>query len=472
MTAPTLDPHEVPCPSCGGELATGGICARCDKAQADPRVGLVLADKYVIDDVIASGGMGTVYRATHLELGEPVAVKFLLGPWAQTVHTRTRFRREAVALARLRHPGVVSVLDFGEHGSDLYLVMEFVKGTMLASVLDPPMPLLRLGPIFDQILQVLEAAHAAKIVHRDIKPSNVMLTDTSDRADRVKVLDFGLVRLDDTQDGPKLTQTGQVHGTPHYMSPEQCRGIDVGSGTDVYAVGVMLYEALTGEAPFQGDNFAVILSQHMFVDPPPLASIGSKPTVSTGLEEVVRAALAKRAEDRPSAAELRDRLGAALRGTDPASMAERAAAERKQLALLSRSERALTGVHRVAASEPSSAGDRVILWMAAGPRASELRNGLAMDRCSTVVEAGEAVPAAEGGTKRVILLSANDDGAGRLARLRGNAASASTPVLVIDAPGAAETAALIRAGASDVTLDGAGTDEILRKARRLLARGR
>ncbi len=465
-------PGAAKCPRCAAPSHEDGTCEVCGYVPPDPRIGVVLADKYVIDEVIGRGGMGAVYRATHIELGEPVAVKFLLGPWARTSYTRTRFRREAVALARLRHPGVVSVLDFGEHEGDLYLVMEFVRGTMLSSVLSPPMPLLRLGPIFDQILQVLEATHTARIVHRDIKPANVMLTDTSDRTDRVKVLDFGLVRFDDGNDGGKLTQTGQVQGTPHYMSPEQCRGQDVGPATDVYAVGVMLYEALTGDPPFAGDNFAIILSQHMFVDPPPLASVGAKPTVSVGLEAVVRAALAKRAEDRPTALELRDNLASALKGTDPVSMAERAAMDRMQGAMLSRSERAVTGVHRKGPAGVPEASGRVVLWMEGGTQATALRNALAIDGMAPELWSSPAPPLKLATGKVVVVLTMKDEGVTRLRLLRAIPGRGPLPVLVIGVEGAAGIAALIRDGASDIVGDGAPDDEVLRKTRRLMLRGR
>jgi hypothetical protein len=473
-------------PDVRGAAHDAGTCDVCGYEPVDPRLGIVLADKYVIDESIGKGGMGAVYRATHVDLGEPVAVKFLLGDWARTTEIRTRFRREAVALARLRHPGVVSILDFGEHEGDLFLVMELVRGKTLASCMKPddaPMPLLRLGPIFDQLLQVLEATHAAKLVHRDIKPDNVMLTDTGDRTDRVKVLDFGLVRLDDGNDGGKLTQTGQVQGTPHYMSPEQCRGVGIGSPTDVYAVGVMLYEALAGATPFQANDIAIMMAQHMFVDPPPIASVGYKRTVSRGLETVVREALFKRADDRPTAAELRDRLAAALKGTDPVSLAARAAEDKTRLAGLSRSDRAITGVRRadvavgvVAAGGDALAGahESVVLWLPDGPRALALRDVLSVNGLSPVTHAGAEAPldVLRAAPPTLVVVSADSLGEERPRELRSHKPLARTPILVIDAPGAAEISRLIRAGASDVTLVGAPDDEVLRKIQRLLRRGR
>nr|MBK7064237.1 serine/threonine protein kinase [Deltaproteobacteria bacterium] len=160
---------------------------------------------------------------------------------------RARFRREAVVLARLRHPNIVSVIDYGEHQGELFLVMELLRGfsldtQVMAGGLTMPVP--RVVSVIDQVLQVLEA-HAAGVVHRDLKPENVML-DAGDRTDKVKVLDFGIAAFDDERTVEKLTRTGTVRGTPQYMSPEQCVGQDVGPPGDVYAVGIILYELLLG----------------------------------------------------------------------------------------------------------------------------------------------------------------------------------------------------------------------------------
>ena len=472
------------CAACGAPLPDGGLCLFCDHAPPDPPVGVTLAGKYVIEDTIGHGGMGSVYRARHIELGEPVAVKFLLGNWSHMTSIRTRFRREAIALARLRHPGVVSVLDFGEHEGEPYLVMELVKGLTLDTLIRAPerlLPLARVGAVFDQLLQVLEATHAAKIVHRDIKPENVMLTDVGDRTDRVKLLDFGLVRFDDGSESVKLTESGQSLGTPCYMSPEQCRGVGVGAPTDVYAVGVMLYEALCGVPPFQQNDSAMVMAAHMFVEPPPMVRPERDGALTPGLEAVVLKALAKRAEDRPTSAAMRDEFQAALAGTDPASLAARAATERTRVAMLSRSERALTGV---AVRGPSSSmrpslvtdtPDRVVLWLPRDDRAQSLKMALAVNGMKAILAAdldgiGSAVPA-EGRTLLVVV-SAADEGEARTALVRGHGTLSRTPILVLDVDGSVQTTRFIRSGASDVTLAGATDDEIVRKARRLVARGR
>jgi serine/threonine-protein kinase len=250
--------------------------------------------------------MGSVYRAMHLSLGEPVAVKFMNDVWKGSDEHRTRFRREAAILARLRHPGIVSILDFGELDSELFMVMELVKGSPLSDFvvvpgrLSPP----RIGTIFRDLLEVLAVAHAENVVHRDIKPENVMLLDSSDGVDRVKVLDFGIAYLADaSRDGDRLTRTGDFRGTAHYMAPEQWRGNAVGAKADIYAVGVMLFEALTGTRPFDGPDLPALIMQHVLVEAPLLSTVGSC-RHSRELESLVARTLAKDPATRPTAREL------------------------------------------------------------------------------------------------------------------------------------------------------------------------
>ena len=273
---------------------------------SDQRAGKVLLERYVLDRKIGEGGMGSVYRAMHLSLGEPVAVKFMNDVWKGSDEHRTRFRREAAILARLRHPGIVSILDFGELDSELFMVMELVKGSPLSDFvvvpgrLSPP----RIGTIFRDLLEVLAVAHAENVVHRDIKPENVMLLDSSDGVDRVKVLDFGIAYLADaSRDGDRLTRTGDFRGTAHYMAPEQWRGNAVGAKADIYAVGVMLFEALTGIRPFDGPDLPALIMQHVLVEAPLLSSVGSC-RHSRELEALVARTLAKDPATRPTAREL------------------------------------------------------------------------------------------------------------------------------------------------------------------------
>jgi serine/threonine-protein kinase len=469
-SAPTVPstgamPMTVSCPVCGAPKVTE-TCGACGWQRADRRLGVVLEGKYRIDALLGAGGMGRVYRATHVELGEPIAVKFLLAHWAKAPELRARFRREAVALARLRHPNIVSVLDFGEHGDELYMVMELVKGVALGDVLgvnEAPLPFQRVAAIIDQVLQVLEAAHGQGVIHRDLKPDNVMLLDAGDRVDRIKVLDFGLAYVEGDA-GARLTQTGVAHGTPHYMSPEQCRGTEVGPPTDVYAVGVMLYEALTGRIPFDGTDAASIMAQQMFVEPPPMETVGYKRAVPAGFAEVVRQALRKRPDDRPTASELRDLLGQASRGTDAASIAQNAAAIRTRAAALSRNERAFTGVQ---ADEPhvetKATGKRAALLLDDGPRAKVVRDALAVAGVTATIVARTGDPAA------VDVVVVPHDEVERVAAKKG---VPGPRIVALDVPSVARLTELVRLGVSDAVLADDADDVISRKVLRILSRGR
>ncbi len=436
----------------------------------DPRLGTVVAGKYTIDALLGAGGMGRVYRATHRELGEPVAVKFLLPLFASMPEIRARFRREAVALARLRHPGIVSIIDFGEHGDDLYMVMELLKGVRLSEILSAgPLPPFRLGALFDQILQVVEATHALGIVHRDLKPDNIMVLDAGDRLWRIKILDFGLVLLADPAEQGRLTETGAVRGTPHYMSPEQCRGRHTDASTDVYSVGVMLFEALTGRLPFTSDDTATLMAQHLFLEPPSLREVAPDRDIPEGFEAIVREALGKKPEDRPTASELRDRIAAVLAGTDAKSLAARAADERVRAMALDRGDRAITGrVAKVSSPPPGDATGRVVIWMPHGDLSRELRAALAVAGVDTVTWSD---PAAPPGDAAVVVVALEHDGRGRCRRVRETRALESAPVLVVGVE-PADLPGLIHDGASDALPRGATVDQAARKVQRLLRRGR
>lgn len=463
------------CMFCGAPLARPDVCEECGHAVKDPRVGLVLDGKYRVDAFIGAGGMGRVYRATHLQLGEPLAIKFLLARWTSANEIRVRFRREAVALARLRHPNLVTVLDFGEHAGELFMVMELVRGeTLSATMKDGPLSRLRIGPIFDQILQLLEAAHAQGITHRDLKPENVMLVASSEQLDRVKVLDFGLVHFDEAPGAERLTETGHVQGTPMYMSPEQCRGLRVGPATDIYAVGVMLYEAITGVPPFDSHDVAELMALHMFLDVPPMIERGVERAVPRGLEALTRAALSKRAEDRPTAQELRAELAAVTRGTDAFSMADRAMVERERMAGLPRDERGITGRHHPKGSEEASAElprrARGVIWASPGPRAESLQTALAVMGIQSKIWSGAKPPPHEHAGERVevLLIQGSADGLARTALAKATPEYRAVPVLTFDVLDAPSMAALIRAGASDVALSAVSDDDVCRKVRRLL----
>ena len=265
----------------------------------------VLAGRYRLDDVIGRGGMSTVYRGTDLSLGRVVAVKVAMDPLLERDPVyASRFKREARAAAGISNSGIVTVYDAGADGPTRYIVMEYVEGRDLAAILrderrlDPP----RAVRIAEQVADTLAAAHAAGIVHRDIKPGNIMVTPDG----QVKVLDFGIAR---TTDGVNLTQTASVLGTAPYMSPEQAMGQPADARSDIYSLGCVLYEMLTGKPPFMGDLPAAVLHQHVRVAPKPPRALN--PNVPPALDALVLQMLAKSPDDRPqTAAEVRDRLAA------------------------------------------------------------------------------------------------------------------------------------------------------------------
>ncbi len=271
----------------------------------------VLAGRYRLDDVIGRGGMSTVYRGTDLSLDRVVAVKVAMDPLLERDPVyASRFKREARAAAGISNSGIVTVYDAGADGPTRYIVMEYVEGRDLAAILrderpfDPP----RAVRIAEQVADTLAAAHAAGIVHRDIKPGNIMVTPDG----QVKVLDFGIAR---TTDGVNLTQTASVLGTAPYMSPEQAMGQPADARSDIYSLGCVLYEMLTGKPPFMGDLPAAVLHQHVRLAPKPPRALN--PNVPPALDALVVQMLAKSPEDRPqTAAEVRDRLAALETPTD------------------------------------------------------------------------------------------------------------------------------------------------------------
>jgi serine/threonine-protein kinase len=270
-------------------------------------VGEVLADRYELEELVGAGGMSSVYRAHDRLLDRKVAVKVLHQQYSGDEDYVERFRREARSVAALSHPNIVTVIDRGEHGDRQFIVFEYVEGENLKRLIErrgqAPVPTaLELGI---QIAGGLAFAHQQGLVHRDVKPQNVLLNGDG----RAKVTDFGIARSLDMQHG--MTQTGTVLGTSDYIAPEQAQGQRVDEHTDVYSLGVVLYELLTGEVPFPGENFVAVAMRHINEEPP---LVGDKrPDVPPRVEAAIRKAMAKRPEDRfPTMAALCAELEACL----------------------------------------------------------------------------------------------------------------------------------------------------------------
>jgi len=268
-----------------------------DTVGSDPRIGTLLQERYRILERIAAGGMGVVYRGERVELGRPVAIKFLHGWVAADPSSLKRFKIEAQAMSQLSHPCCVSIIDFGVEGTSPFLVMDFVTGQTLGSLLHQggALPVKRALSILRQVLAGLAHAHAHGIVHRDIKPENILLTEVIGLGDQVRILDFGLARLRDSVTGLTL---GMPIGTPSYMAPEQIRGEEVDARTDLYSAGVLLFELLTGHKPFVSERAAAVMLKHQESPPPTLGSLRPEAGFSPRLEAAVSKALAKNPEER------------------------------------------------------------------------------------------------------------------------------------------------------------------------------
>ncbi len=277
------------------------------------RVGTVLDGKYELTSLLGEGGMGAVFEATHTLIGRQLAVKFLHPQFATSDEVIERFHREAQAAARIGHENIIDVTDMGmaEDGAP-YIVMEFLEGTDVRGLIEESgaLPVKRAAHIMVQALSALQAAHEAGIIHRDLKPDNIFLTQKRTNPDYVKLLDFGIskFRALETDEVKGLTQTGTVLGTPHYMSPEQARGDqDISARSDIYAMGVILYQMLTGQLPFDAANYNALLIKILTEDPPPPEDLA--PELPEDVVAVVKRAMARDPAERfEDAAEFRRHL--------------------------------------------------------------------------------------------------------------------------------------------------------------------
>jgi serine/threonine protein kinase len=283
-----------------------GASARRYVPGPDPRVGLILDSKYKLLESLGQGGMGSIFRAQRLHIGDEVAVKLLHHDLVREKQALERFRREARAAAMIRHPNVVSIHDFNDGTSEAtepYIVMELVKGISLGDLLrrEGRMTPQRAVRLMYDICAGVGVAHRQGLLHRDLKPDNVIVVPPSHEGDEetAKVVDFGLAKVRDVAASTALTHQGAVIGTLYYMSPEQCSGEEVDARADVYSLGAMFYEMLTGGPPFRSNNLAGLIAKHLHE---PAAPFPSSLGIPLPLESVCLRALAKdRNERQPDA---------------------------------------------------------------------------------------------------------------------------------------------------------------------------
>src|SRR5258706_213480 len=301
----TKDDQMKVCPACGKEYTdTTTLCptdAEVLQRVDDPLEGQTLAEKYLVEQLIKHGGMGSVYRGKHVMMDKTVAIKVLRPSLAGDDAVVARFSREAKAASRISHPHAVSVTDFGEaENGVVFLVMEYLEGRTLKDLIrsEGAMTLDRAVEIVRQVSGALDAAHQQGVIHRDLKSENIMLTQTNG-GDWAKVLDFGIAKIQQPEGvrDHDITAANLVIGTPQYMSPEQCsQSGPIDARSDVYSLGVIIFEMLAGRVPITGESPAAILMKHVGGDPPFV--LDARPDLSASIDNLIKKALAKRPSER------------------------------------------------------------------------------------------------------------------------------------------------------------------------------
>ncbi|MBI2894049.1 MAG: protein kinase [Deltaproteobacteria bacterium] len=333
------------CPACGAEnQSDNAFCGACGSAidtsrartvteqhqrpsvdspssisevVGDPLVGQVIADRYRILELIGRGGMGVVYKVEHVGMGKLMAMKLLHGELSRDREIVKRFKREAQAASLLKHINTVSIFDFGRADGLMYLVMEYIDGVDLGRMIRTmgPLPQARVAGLIAQSCGSIAEAHECGIVHRDLKPENMLVSQTRDKHDFVKVLDFGLAKLRESEHQLEITSAGSLIGTPYYMAPEQIRGETVDGRTDIYALGAMMYKTLSGSPPFSASTPVGVLTRHLTEQVVPLAERFPELGISEEVDRIVLKAMAKKPSDRfQRVDEIRDDLVAYLDG--------------------------------------------------------------------------------------------------------------------------------------------------------------
>lgn len=271
-------------------------------ADGDPIVGATIGGRYRVLRKLGEGGMGAVYLAEHIAIEKKVALKILLYEFARKEDLKQRFLQEAKAAARIGHENIVDITDFGEtKDGRVFFVMEALEGEELSDIVkrEGAMTWSRAKPIILQISRAIGAAHSKEIVHRDMKPENIFLIEREGRKDFVKILDFGIAKVSSMSEGDKkLTRTGMIFGTPEYMSPEQAQGHKADHRVDIYAVGVIMYEMVTGSVPFKADTFMGILTKHIFEQPVLPSQARPDLKIPPDVDAIIMKAMAKNRDER------------------------------------------------------------------------------------------------------------------------------------------------------------------------------
>jgi serine/threonine-protein kinase len=317
------------CPQCGTEYETGDRFCPKDgtslrpKAAGDPLIGRVIAERYLILARIGEGGMGRVYLAEHVKMTRQCAIKVMNPSLVTDTESLQRFAREASNAARILHPNVAAVFDYGEADKIVYLVMEYVDGESLSTIIlrDGPLDPRRAIDIARQVADGLSAAHELGIVHRDLKPDNVILTHTRGGKEIAKVVDFGIAKAISEAPQDALTRSGLVIGTPEYMSPEQLLGDPVDERADIYSLGCILYQMITGAQAFTADTREQMIRRRLHETPPHVRDFDA--SLPRRLDTLIVHMLARSPTDRlASASDARDQLDPALSlgGWDPSSL--------------------------------------------------------------------------------------------------------------------------------------------------------
>ncbi|MCP4444389.1 MAG: serine/threonine protein kinase [Myxococcales bacterium] len=272
-----------------------------ERRGADPWLGRLVDSRYRVEEILGRGGMGVVYKIKHQRMGKIAAMKVLHSEMAKNPEVVARFQREAEAVSRLAHPNTVQVFDFGTAEGALYLVMEYVRGQDMGALIDRDgaMSFKDAAPLLGQICGSLEEAHDLGVVHRDLKPENLLVSRTHSGQDFVKVLDFGLAKLTETEESASVTSAGSIVGTPYYMPPEQIRAEEeVDHRADIYSLGALIYRLVTADNAFNAKTPVGVLTKHLTDDVEPPSKRFPGLSIPPGLDTIVLKCMAKDPEDR------------------------------------------------------------------------------------------------------------------------------------------------------------------------------